>query len=82
MDEFEIGLLNKGTVPGLMVRSDENGYYNIGVQINDSEVVKVASALEDDAMEKIQFWSSKVDDIRNQFKDRKPKLDRFGEDNV
>lgn len=82
MDEFEIGLLDKGKVPGLMVRSDENGYYNIGIQINDSEVVKVASALEDDAMEKIQYWASKVDDIRNQFKDRKPTLKPFGEHNV
>jgi ABC-type Fe3+-hydroxamate transport system substrate-binding protein len=81
MDEFEIGLLDKGAVHGVMLRSDENGYYNIGIQINDREVVKVASALEDDAMQKIQYWSEKVDDVRNQFKDRKPKLKPFDENN-
>jgi ABC-type Fe3+-hydroxamate transport system substrate-binding protein len=81
MDEFKIGLLDKGAVHGVMLRSDENGYYNIGIQINDREVVKVASALEDDAMQKIQYWSEKVDDVRNQFKDRKPKLKPFDENN-
>lgn len=70
IDEFCIGLLEKDRVPGLLVRSDENGYYNIGIQINNREVVKVDSVLEDDAMEKIQYWSHKIDDIRQQYQDR------------
>lgn len=68
--EFERGLLEKNQVPGLLVRSDENGYYNIGIQINDCEVVKVASALEDDAMQKIEYWSEKIDKIKERYKDR------------
>jgi len=56
MDEFKIGLLEKDRVPGLLIRSDENGYYNIGIQINDNEVVKVDSALEDNAISRISYW--------------------------
>jgi len=78
MDEFNIGLLEKDRVPGLLIRSDENGFYNIGIQINDTEVVKVASASENDAMFKIQYWAEKVDDIREQFKNREPELKPFG----
>jgi len=78
LDEFKIGLLQKGNVPGLLIRSDENGYYNIGIQINDTEVVKVASAAEDDAMEKIEFWADKVDSIRERYKERQPQLKPFG----
>jgi hypothetical protein len=78
MDEFNIGLLEKDRIPGLLVRSDENGFYNIGIQINDTEVVKVASASENDAMYKVQFWADKVDEIREQFKNREPGLKPFG----
>ena len=78
LDEFKIGLLQKDNIPGLLIRSDENGYYNIGIQINDTEVVKVASAAEDDAMEKIEFWVDKVDSIRERYKERQPKLKPFG----
>lgn len=78
LDEFKIGLLQKGNIQGLLIRSDENGYYNIGIQINDTEVVKVASAAEDDAMEKIEFWVDKVDSIRERYKERQPKLKPFG----
>jgi hypothetical protein len=74
MDEFNIGLLEKDRIPGLLIRSDENGFYNIGVQINDSEVVKVASATEEEAMYKIQFWAEKVDDIKEQYRSREPRL--------
>ncbi|HEX3012161.1 MAG TPA: hypothetical protein VHQ70_09060 [Syntrophomonadaceae bacterium] len=74
MDEFAIGLLEKDRIPGLLIRSDENGYYNIGIQINDTEVVKVTSALEDDAMAKILYWGDRVDRIRELYKDRKPTL--------
>lgn len=78
MDEFNIGLLEKDQVPGLLIRSDENGYYNIGIQINDTEVVKVDSALEDSAMLKIQYWKDQVEDIQARYKERKPKLKLFG----
>jgi len=78
LDEFKIGLLQKDNIPGLLIRSDENGYYNIGIQINDTEVVKVASAGEDDAMQKIEFWADKVDSIQERYKDRQPQLKPFG----
>ncbi|MEA4926255.1 MAG: hypothetical protein VB084_13205 [Syntrophomonadaceae bacterium] len=78
IDEFKIGLLHKDNIPGLLIRSDENGYYNIGIQINDKEVLKVASAGEDDAMEKIDFWADRIEKVRERFKDRDPKLKPFG----
>lgn len=78
LDEFKIGLLDKDSVPGLLFRSDENGFYSIGVQINDDEVVKVGAATEDNAMERIQYWSEHVKDIQERFKDRKPNLRPFG----
>lgn len=74
MDEFRIGLLEKDRIPGLLIRSDENGYYVIGVQINDNEVVKVESALEDDAMRKIMYWSDKVEQIQGLYKNSAPGL--------
>ncbi|WP_041427269.1 hypothetical protein [Syntrophomonas wolfei] len=74
LEEFNVGLLEKDRIPGLLIRSDEQGFYNIGVQINDREVVKVASAMEDDAMYKIQFWADKVDQIKDQYKERQPQL--------
>jgi hypothetical protein len=77
LDEFKIGLLEKDQVPGLLIRSDENGYYNIGIQINDTEVVKVASAGEDDAMAKIEFWTDRIDQVKERYKDREPKLRPF-----
>ncbi|HZK43121.1 MAG TPA: hypothetical protein VFC73_02430 [Syntrophomonadaceae bacterium] len=70
IEEFEIGLLEKDRVPGLLIRSDENGYYSIGIQINDEEVIKVDSALEDDAIEKIQKWKGKIDVVREQYQER------------
>ena len=72
MDEFKIGLLEKDRVPGLLIRSDENGYYNIGIQINDNEVVKVDSALEDNAISRISYWSDKVERIQNLYKNQAP----------
>jgi len=78
LDEFKIGLLNKDNIPGLLIRSDENGYYNIGIQINDTEVVKVASAGEDDAMMKIEFWADKIDQVKERYKDREAKIKPFG----
>jgi len=78
LDEFKIGLLSKDNIPGLLIRSDENSYYNIGIQINDTEVVKVASAGEDDAMAKIEFWADRIDQVKERYKDREPKLKPFG----
>ena len=40
LDEFKIGLLEKDKIPGLLIRSDENAAYYIGIQINDREVSK------------------------------------------
>ena len=78
LDEFKIGLLRKDNIPGLLIRSDENGYYNLGIQINDTEVVKVASAGEDDAMAKIEYWADRIDQVKERYKDRKPQLKPFG----
>ncbi|MDD2621135.1 MAG: hypothetical protein PHC92_10770 [Syntrophomonadaceae bacterium] len=77
-DEFNIGLLEKDRIPGLLIRSDENGFYNIGIQINEKEIVKVASASEEDAMYRIQYWADKVDDVKKQYQGREPSLDPFG----
>jgi hypothetical protein len=74
MDEFKIGLLEKDRIPGLLIRSDENGYYNIGIQINDNEVVKVDSALEDNAISRISYWSDKVEKIQNLYKNQAPEM--------
>lgn len=70
MEEFNIGLLEKDRVPGLLIRFDENGFYNIGIQISDSEVVKVDSATENDAIYKIQHWADKVNEVQDQHKNR------------
>lgn len=78
LDEFKIGLLEKDSVPGLLFRSDENGFYSIGIQINNDEVVKVDAATEDNAMERIQYWSEHVENIQERFKDRQPNLKPFG----
>ncbi len=78
MDEFNIGLLQKDQIPGLLIRSDENGYYQIGIQINDTEVVKVDSAVEDDAMKKMQYWKDHISEIQDRYKERKPSLKLFG----
>lgn len=77
MDEFGIGLLEKDRIPGLLIRSDENGYYSIGVQINDTEVVKVDSALEDDAMRKIMYWGEMVNQVQELYKERKPSSEPY-----
>jgi hypothetical protein len=74
MDEFKIGLLEKDRVPGLLIRSDENGYYNIGIQINDNEVIKVDSALEDNAISRISYWSDKVEQIQQLYKNQAPDM--------
>ena len=74
MDEFKIGLLEKDRIPGLLIRSDENGYYNIGIQINDNEVVKVDSALEDNAISRISYWSDKVEKIQHLYKNQAPDM--------
>ncbi|HPF44572.1 MAG TPA: hypothetical protein PKV15_07720 [Syntrophomonadaceae bacterium] len=78
MDEFNIGLLEKDQIHGLMIRSDENGYYTIGIQINDTEVLKVDSAAEDDAVKKMQYWAERVSSIQEMYKERQPHLDKFG----
>lgn len=74
MDEFKIGLLEKDRIPGLLIRSDENGYYNIGIQINDNEVIKVDSALEDNAISRISYWSDKVEKIQQLYKNPAPEI--------
>jgi hypothetical protein len=78
LDDFKIGLLCKDNVPGLLIRFDENGYYHIGIQINNTEVVKVASVGEDDAMAKIEYWADRIDNVKERYKDREAKLKPIG----
>lgn len=70
IEEFGIGLLEKDSIPGLLLRSDENGVYSIGIQINDREVVKVDSVVENDAIEKIEQWKERIDEVRERYKQR------------
>lgn len=70
LDEFKIGLLEKDKIPGLLIRSDENAAYYIGIQINDREVLKVDSVTENDVFEKVEYWKNKIDDIRERYKGR------------
>ena len=78
MVEFNIGLLKKDQFPGLLIRSDEDGVNNIGIQINDTEVVKVDSAVENDAMRRAEYWKDHISEIQERYKDRKPGLKLFG----
>ena len=70
LENFKIGLMEKDRIPGLMIRSDENGYYDIGIQINDKEVLKVDTALEIDAIKKMQYWAERVESIREMYQER------------
>ena len=71
VEQFNVGLMEKDRIPGLMIRSDENGYYDIGIQINENEVLKVDSALEVDAIKKMQYWAERDGNIQEMYKERK-----------
>lgn len=71
VEQFNVGLMEKDRIPGLMIRSDENGYYDIGIQINENEVLKVDSVLEVDAIKKMQYWAERVGTIQEMYKERK-----------
>lgn len=71
VEQFNVGLMEKDRIPGVMIRSDENGYYDIGIQINENEVLKVDSALEVDALKKMQYWAERVGTIQEMYKERK-----------
>ncbi|NLB89013.1 MAG: hypothetical protein GX790_07295 [Syntrophomonadaceae bacterium] len=70
LDDFKIGLLDKDQISGLMIRADENGAYFIGIQINDKEVVKVDTVVENDVFEKVEFWKDRIDSIKERYKGR------------
>ena len=77
IDEFSIGLLEKDRVDGLLIRCDENGYYNIGIQINDKEVVKVDSAAGRRRHAQDPILGGKSEQVRRQYKSREPQLGPF-----
>lgn len=64
MDQFKDGLLETNIVPGLLVKSDENGCILIGIQFDDERVLKVATTSVDKVAEKVDYWKDKISEIR------------------
>lgn len=53
---------------GLLVVADqEHGYYNIGIQLNDNEILIVDRVNESGIRERIQNWAAKIQDIQNKY---------------
>ncbi len=52
---------------GLLVCSDEQGFYNIGIQLNDNDVLIVDQAKETNVRERIQNWAAQVQDIQSKY---------------
>ncbi len=52
---------------GLLVCSDEQGFYNIGVQLNENDVLIVDQAKETNVRERIQNWAAQVEDIQKKY---------------
>ena len=79
MEQFNVGLMENDRIPGLLIRSDENGYYDIGIQINENEVLKVESALEVNAIKKMQYWAEESGPFRKCIKnENNTKISRDG----
>ncbi len=52
---------------GLLVCVDEQGFYNIGIQLNDNDVLIVDQAKETNVRERIQNWAAQVQDIQGKY---------------
>ncbi len=52
---------------GLLVCMNEDGLYDIGVQLNDQDVLVVDQAKETNVRERIQNWAAQVQDIKSQY---------------
>ncbi len=53
---------------GLLVASDtDSGLYNIGIQINDDEVLVVDNATEHNVRERIQNWAAQIQDVQKKY---------------
>lgn len=53
---------------GLLVASDtETGLYNIGIQVNDNEVLVVDHATEHNVRERIQNWAAQIQDVQKKY---------------
>ncbi|KUG04446.1 hypothetical protein ASZ90_018114 [hydrocarbon metagenome] len=52
---------------GLLVCSDEQGFYNIGIQLNENDVLIVDQVKETSVRERIQNWAAQVEDIQRKY---------------
>ncbi|MGI6420658.1 MAG: hypothetical protein ACOX0N_00345 [Syntrophomonadaceae bacterium] len=52
---------------GLLVCMNQDGLYNIAVQLNDNDVLVVDQAKETNVRERIQNWAAQVQDIQNKY---------------
>jgi hypothetical protein len=52
---------------GLLVCSDEQGLYNIGIQINDRDVLIVDQCKDTNVRERIQNWAAQMQDIQKKY---------------
>ncbi len=52
---------------GLLVSSDEQGFYTIGIQLNENDVLIVDQAKETNVRERIQNWAAQVEDIQRKY---------------
>ncbi len=54
-------------IKGLLLRSDENGVFSIGIPVNSKEVVIVAYSTIDDIFDKMMFWADKIEQVKNNY---------------
>ena len=52
---------------GLLVCMNQDGLYNIAVQLNDNDILVVDKAKETNVRERIQNWAAQVQDIQNKY---------------
>lgn len=62
------GQYAKEQYEGLLVGSDvEQGYYNIGIQLDENKVLVVDQAKETNIRERIQAWVPQVQEIQRKY---------------
>ncbi len=67
MKKFKVGLLEAHRIPGLLIKSDENGCILIGIQFDEDQVVKVATTSVDKIAEKVDYWKDKIPEIQTEY---------------
>jgi len=62
------GQYAKEQYEGLLVSSDvKNGHYNIGVQLDENQVLVVDHSKESQIRDKVLSWSSQIADIQRRY---------------